>query len=696
MANTRPSIVRPSATVKLALRLEEFTDEGQLRERLPDRAVGAPIVLDVITITPGIDPPTVIDPGNSPEALRSRLAEVDEEIVTTTNAPEDGFGVEPGTTRDDQLARLRDERDELTARLDATLAEPEASDSPPDWIDGPPADDRVVLGNIMPRSCGIERNGLRTADTATVVINHTDAPFDPRIIRACAIEITVGVVDPVDYERGIRGERRPDGSLLSVVERGSARSTRFVGVVDSWQVALDADEGDSITLECRDLSAILFDTPLASATGIDLTLPIDQGVRAFLDRYPTSRGIRVTYGNPGETGGDAPVPANAAPSVLAARRGRVSRQHRSGDQRMTLWDHITETCTRVGVVPIFVDYELRILDPRTFYSTDAVETRRMVYGRNLTHLEFTRKLGGTKVPTIEVRCYDPGIGRTRWARYPVAGADPRAGVLGESDPAARPSRANETTVSGHAPDERIQTYVVRGVTDGSALYNIARSIFEQVGRQEIEGNFVTSDVRSFEPVGPIDQTDLLALDVGEPVELLVAGGPRVPVATGALTVAELQSYSRASRVAYLERIGWSTEVAERFAALQDATSFQTIFRSQNVRIDWDADEGLKVTVDFINYITVRENAAPSAVADRQGPDPALSTGDVAPRLAAALAAAIANPTPAGDELLRAISARDTLTEMREGGAIDDATYQRDSVAADELVEQRLAAVEEAS
>lgn len=688
MANVRPSIVRPSAVVKLALRLEEFDDTGELVARLPNTATDA-----LPAAQTGPQPQPGIDPGNDPAQLRARLAEIDDTIASTEQMPEDGFFSEE--TRRDLLDGLRDQRDELTARLEAQGANVVPADAPPDWFDGPPADDRVVLGNILPRSVEIERNGLRTADTCTVVINHTDAPFDPRLIRAAAIEVTLGVADPADYERGMRGQTRDDGLPYSVAVPRGPRSTRFVGVVDSWSISMDESEGDAVTLECRDLSAILFDTPLATGSAIDLTLPIDHGIQALLDSYPTSRGVVVRYVGGGDgQAGEAPIPARAAPTQTAARRGRVSRQHRSGDTRMTLWDHITDTCTRVGVVPIFVDYELRIVDPRTFYDTGA-RARRMVYGRNLAHLEFSRKLGGTKVPTIEVRSYDPAIGRTRWARYPVQGADPRAGILGQTDPATRPQRANETTLSGHAPDERIQTYLVRGVTDGEALYRVARSLFEQIGRQEIEGNFATNDTRSFEADGPIDGIDLLQLDVGEPIELLVAGGSRVPVATGALTVAELQALSRQSRAAYLESIGWSEQVAQRFAALQDATGFQTVFRTQTVKLSWDLDEGLKVTGDFINYITVREGSAPTTTEDRPQPDPAPATSlDVSPRLAYAIGRAMLAGTEEAGALLRAVSARATLDELREGGAISDATYQRDAAAADELVAERLVAFEE--
>jgi len=67
--------------------------------------------------------------------------------------------------------------------------------------------------------------------------------------------------------------------------------------------------------------------------------------------------------------------------------------------------------------------------------------------------------------------------------------------------------------------------------------------------------------------------------------------------------------ARARRRDYLASLGWPLRVAERFARLQDATGFQTTFRVSRARISWDRKSGLRTTVDFINYITVREEQA---------------------------------------------------------------------------------------
>jgi hypothetical protein len=673
----------PSARVQLAMRLEEFDDTGALVSRLQAQDSEPETSAETAS-----NPPIDSNDPNARAELEARLESLDANIAIVQENPDALVGSDSATF----LARAQAQREQLLRQLGVGAASQSAGQGPP-AVDGPPPDGRVVLGSIAPRSVQIERNGLRTADTCTVVINHSDAPFDPRLLRAAAIEVTLGIVDPADYARGVAGERRADGSLMSMVERSrtlsgplsrTANTTRFVGWVDTWQLNFDSLDGDTITLECRDLSALFFDTPLTSGSGIDLTLPIDEGVRRFIDAYNETRGMLVAYGRPGQTDpGIAPTPAEAAPAQARTRRSG-SRQRRTGDAQQNLWDHITEACARVGLVPVIYDYTLHICEPRTFYtSTD--QPWRMVYGRNLSHLEFTRKLGGSKVPTIEVRCYQPDLGRTAWARWPNPEGAIRFGVFGINNPPATARRPNEPSVSGHAPTERIQTYLVTGVADGQTLLRVARNLFEQIGRQEIEGNLETADVTS---VGSAAAADLLSLDNGDGVELLVSGGPENPDTTG-MTAAQIQALSREARTEYLQSVGWGRAVAERFSQLQDATANQTIFRAQNVRLNYDVQEGFSAVVDFINFIEVRE----TAWATPQPGVPAATVSDdsgLPPDIAATISQAAQQ---LGQEVASAFRESGLLGDAVEGGSVSPDEYADRAAELDESVPEAVSRAE---
>lgn len=699
MANPVPTVFRPVHVVRIALRLDEYDDTGALRARLPNLAPGASPVA-----TPE-QPSTVASPpldAATQDQLLDQIGSLDDQIEAV-------YAADPGDTQG--AKPLQVQRDGLIARLGGTATAPstEATSGDaqaPDYIGGPPPDDRHLTLLMLPITSSIERNGLRTADGASFVVNYRDLPTDARLVRGANIELYVGAVDPDDYERGMRGERRGsvDGetrpfSWIQPFEMGRALDTsptgqsqnvtRFVGIVDTWKTSYDGEDGEVVEVECLDFSSLMMNTPLATGTNIDLTLPIDRGIQAFIDAYPTTRGIKVLYGRPGEASTNIPVPGNAAPHTTRPRRGRGARQGRSGDQQMSMWDHVTDVCGRVGLIPCFYDYTLRILNPRTFWSNTETP-RRMVYGRNLEHLEVTRKLGGIRVPTVEIRCYDPDLGRTRWARYPVpdgATAEQSAGIFGVNDPPTAPTRANETSVSGHAPDERIMTLFVQGVTDPQVLRDIAAASFEQMGRQEIEGNFETSFARSVSPnttrrggEAPKsvsdDALDCLQLTAGDAVEILVAGGPDIPAdARAGLSAVEIQAMSVERRTQYLVNLGWSERVARIFAEAGEATAFQTVFRTQNVRIEMDNDEGLKLVVDYINFITVREEAQTRTDAGVQG-EVSVSTVDLTP-LQGVLGAA---------DVGTLADRRSRVTRLRDDGVIDDSQYQRDMDALDSEAE----------
>jgi hypothetical protein len=597
---------RPSAQVTLYLRADELDDTSSLVEQLRGQTtVSTPLA-------PPVVPSSLVTAGDIDEAISAYNDILAGLEIRAQEDPEYNQTVE----------NVRALRDQLVAQRLAG-----ASPERPPAVVGQSPDGRYIRNGIIPIDVEIERNSFRTADTATLTLNWKDVPFDPRLVRAAGIEVIVGAVSPEDFAAGVAGQRGDSGQLRSIVRQrptgdvvGSA--VRFAGWVDTWNVKYSGDTADTVQIECRDFTALFLDTPLASGSGIDLTKPIQDGVQEFIDSYNSLRGFPVRFGDPIQPdtpAGTPPTPADVLPAV-ARSRGQT-RQTRRGDQRMNVWDHITDVCVPLNLIPIVVDYTLWLSPPRTLYTGGNAQgqhpVRRMVFGRNLSALEFTRKLGGTKVPTIEARCYDPSVGRTRWARYPVRPGEPTNGVFGQTEPppALRP---NEPGISGARPDNRIQTFVVRPLASGEALANVARGLFEQIGRQEIEGNLETSDLSSWdiETDTPLDSADLLRIQSGESVELLVAPrDPRIPESTPN-SVAELAALSVQGRVDYLVRLGWDESVARRFAEWQQGAGFQTVFRVQNSRVSYSADEGIKLKLDFINYITVREDAPANQAAAR--------------------------------------------------------------------------------
>jgi hypothetical protein len=300
-----------------------------------------------------------------------------------------------------------------------------------------------------------------------------------------------------------------------------------------------------------------------------------------------------------------PIPAASIPPVKKQKGGK-KRAIPSGGRKQSAWDHIVEVTAQLGLVPVWRGFTLFLLEPRALFSSFA-GARRMVWGRNISKLGFTRKLTGYLADTIELRSADPSIGRTRWARYPVVDGEPSSGILGDpNSPQPVVSRANRVTPSGR-PDERVRVYPARGITDQKTLERLAQNVFEEVGRQEIKGELETDEVESF---GSTTEADLLALQPGEPVTIEIAlpvavgsDGPRVPVQS---SLQELSGQSVAERAAFLRGLGMSAQTAQRLAQAQEGIQLVSTFRAGHVNLKWSNETGVSVGFDFQNFIVARD------------------------------------------------------------------------------------------
>lgn len=593
---------RPSVRVRLQLRIDEFSDTEGIRRTLerepPKGAAFGVSELAAQDVASGLD-------GNFQR--RQQL----ESVRASLSPP--------------QLARERAQLDQERAALQKRQGSGE-SQTQPHSLTVDQDSDRNVVFQVLPEMVKVRRNGIKDADTAKITIDFRDVPVDPRVVRACLVSVAMGTVEADEWEAGQQGKRREDGTLRSLVDREPGQelkfnsSTVFVGFVDEW-LANFSEDGDTIRLECRDVGALLRDEPLPAGVGIDLTLPIDQGVRELINRFPSSRGLDVRYGTPTDPDDPlntfapetAPVPADTLSPVQKSRKGRAARGKKRG-KKQKVWDHVLDVCQRLGLVPMLRGFTLFLMQPRVLFASFA-GARKMVLGRNIQTLTFARKLGGVTSDTIEVRCPDPRIGRTRWARYPVLDGEPSSGILGKTgSPQPVVSRASRVSPNGTA-DERIQVYTVRGVNDLARLEEVARSTFEEIGRQEIEGSLSTEDIESFETRV---QGDLLLLQPGEPVTIQVApvGDEDSPVPAGNLQ--RLQGQSVALRAAYLESLGIAPQTAQKLAVAQEQVELVSTFRAGHVNLEWDQDDGVHLDFDFHNFVIARE--APEAREERPRPE----------------------------------------------------------------------------
>lgn len=599
-------VYRPSAVIRLQVRLDEGRASAALLAQLaPETESALPTSGTLAT-----------------SARRDELRVAAQDLSTLNRLNEATGGADPALVR--ELERALQRKRALTV---PQSAKPLALQPSGDGLS-------ISIGALPCTRCEVERASFRTGDQASFTLNYWDAPFDPRLMRSAGVEVLIGVISPEEHDAGMHGLRRSDGTRYSVVEDapGLQPATRFLGFIKRWSMRF-TDAGPVIEATATDLMSALRDTKLPPNVEIDHDLPIEQGVTALLQTFPALRGIFVTYGPPGSAE-PGPIPHSAA----ARRRKTVKkgkRRIRRNAENTTVWDHITDVCVGVGAIPVIDGLSLRIEQARTLYGASP-RVPRMVWGRNLLDLSFERSMSGFKNPTIEVHSYSPDEKKTFAARYP----DPKGfglAIIGERDFPKEVARPARVMPGGQNPDDPIHVMIVKDV-HRSRLPDLARNLYEETARQEIEGSFSTEDPSSF----GVDfaAANLLDLKAGDPIGIVIDARGQGEVADA---VTQLQGMTVAQRVARLEQAGFRRKVATAYALLLDSTNLQTIFRVSGVRISYELTDGLAVAVDFQNYITVRDDPSTrDAISDRASEESrrrtAGSTGAAATRAREASAA----------------------------------------------------------
>lgn len=452
-------------------------------------------------------------------------------------------------------------------------------------------DDRThSIEGIIPASASLERNSVREADTLKLEIPYLDLPFDPRTIRSCAVEFYLGTVDQPTWgeamRRGITPELPDEGPYGS--------NLRFSGWVDDWGVGWE-DQPAMVELSCRDNTSLFIDQPAPPQIKIDSKIAIDEAIVQYLASFPQFEGIGVEYRPFDE---EAPALADIVQKQAMRNKGIGP-----GKEETSVWDFITDVVGMVGCIAYIEGTTIIIQKPRTLYangqSRDAdpfqgrtsegleMKTRTFIYGRNLESFNVDCRFNALAPKNLEVRCYIPERKKTLVVRFP--------GVTTKAMP-------------GEKADKGVTVWRVQGIRSKEALQVIAQSIYEDMGRQEIAVSMKTFNLASFGG-GNLDP-DVLWLQAGDPVEVLFSKGDQLEVTQVPNTQAQLENalLSETATADYLDRLGYSPELARAYARAYADSGYQTVYRVKKMGIDW-SDEGVSIDIEAVNYVEVRYDKA---------------------------------------------------------------------------------------
>ena len=507
------------------------------------------------------------------------------------------------------------------------------------------------LLNRVPKRASIELPGYRTAGKFQFVFDYKELPIDPRLLRAIGVEVYQGAVNPEDFATGMT-QVESDGTRRSILnvynEAGNPRDDlmTLAGIVDTWSMTHD-ERGSTIQMEGRDLRGLFLDSPmdLAIFKKIDLRNSLPEVITAIVETHPAGEDMTITWFPDEWPNAELPSPADkdglTRPRRKADGEGAEAGSSSGGPN---YWDMVTQICSLVGAVPYFKGRELHLRKGRSIFSQQRPQdirlspfrngatpvarkddeggdyfVRRMVYGRNISSLNYQRKFTGRRVPVIEVVSLDTsgetrGPGKLNIVQWP-------------------PKDKKLARISGVAPSGEVsQTDVLRvnkpGIRSKERLLEIAKDLYEEIGRQEIGGACKTRSLSSFGAGN--EDPDLLRIAPGDGVEFLVdvqALNSRSPIASQ-FTDANRRSFDEQVESIRQDLLRKSGSADENLIRVIVATGRSSIidllrsFRVHNVKYSW-TNGVVDVSFDFQNYIVVRagtpdQEKAPLAAKKQRG------------------------------------------------------------------------------
>ena len=515
-------------------------------------------------------------------------------------------------------------------------------------------DSFTVIANRVPKKASFNLPHPRSAPTFNITFDYVEFPIDPTLIRAVGVEVHIGAVSADDFARGMRGEVDEDGRPFSilktttdVVDSFTGRkmvndaTLLFYGTGDTWDVE-HGENGATVVIEGREIRAILIDTKVVPADlkKVKLDNPITEVIGDIIQTVPFENSFRLVAAtienewpngvqpSPGSADGMTAVRSKAATRAGAKTKQKSASGDSSGVQtgdkstqstpdnggQASYWDLITNYCELVGGMPHIIGSMLwirpvhrvfDIVDPNSKIPTpffgggprtsgeESFRVRRMLLGRDIKRLKLSRKFGGVAVvPTVQTISFDDkGVGKQRliFGQWPSAG-----------------SNADDAKA-----DSELLRVPMWGITSKDRLTQIARGIYEEMGRGETGGQADTGRLASF--AGDNTDPDLLRLRPLEPVEFVIEASALRGAMPIAADVNRLAGLSFSAEVDELTRILGDRALARAFVSLARGAVREVLRYYQVVGVTFDWDKGIKTSLSFQNYVIPRHNE--TAVSD---------------------------------------------------------------------------------
>ena len=436
----------------------------------------------------------------------------------------------------------------MLLRLAVMLPQP-GGDPVPETFDVPLVEARLIS------------NDFNHADTLSCTCDWVDTGLDPRFIGNAICEFYLGAADE-------RGEWAPTRDNLRFVGRMVEPSRHGTG------------DSISVQLEFHDYTSFFL-----------LTKPVKaEAVPTYEDTF-SSAWRRICENTPGaellvdalDFRGATDVRIGDVVSDRFAKLGAKVAVNPSSDA----WGMWKDIVGSAGFLTFFDLDRCVVTSVSDYYTGD--DPPRIAYGKSL--LDFSeRRNGNFELKGVIIQSTDPlGARPTLEGSYnPLKGVKKK---LKAKKVTAR-SKAAESTYDSKEYD----AFVVPGLTSQEAVDQMARAVYEQRARQQLEGSCTTAEM--FVETAGGDRFDLLGLKSGDTLEVRFLDSADVDF------VRTFQSADERAR--YLVFKGYTESVARIIAAnVQLLGEKGNLFyvKAVTTSLSGGAESGsFRVQVDFCNKI----------------------------------------------------------------------------------------------
>jgi hypothetical protein len=437
--------------------------------------------------------------------------------------------------------------------------------------------------SVTPKRCSVSINDYTEADAFDLEIDYKALPFDPRCIRS--VGVTVHAEDM--YRQYLQ-----DGSHTKI--KPTKENTIFLGFADEESIHFSESER-TVKMEGRDNTCLLIDQKYPKGT-IDVTKELDKVVQGLLDEQISTRAIKVVNN------------AGTLPILSAFYTDKFEGTGKKNVKReQTYWDVIQDIVRQAGLIAYIYLDKLIITKPRVLYNS--ADSKTFIYGHNIKDLQFKRKIGRRKGFNLAVRGMNiegknPPVFE---ARIPVEASEAWSTATGyprsEVKVPQLDAEGKQIAEDQLKPAPYI-TFLIPNVASKAHLVELGQQLFEEIGRQQIEGSFATRDLsvsykklnQNGTPSSVNESFNVFKLRNGTPVSLILDQGDLEGITN-------LQSTAERSK--FLQLRGWNSKVAQVFA--ETMGKYANTFYTRSVKISMSAEDGVNFDVDFLNFIEVSES-----------------------------------------------------------------------------------------